>query len=123
MYYEKLALEVNAAASGLSVVKPASVKGKSGLDQKFTFVATDGTSTYAFDLYPEVGEKEVLRTYLKELDTGAETYMVCLQGKPTPEAADLAREYGLEVLGPGSVGEFFNKRIIQQLRAVAQSTR
>jgi hypothetical protein len=123
MYYEKLALEVNAAASGLNVIKPAILKGKSEYDQKFTFVAVDETSTYAFDIYPEVGEREVMRTYLKKLDTGAETYIVCLQGKPTPEAAALASEYGLGMLGPGSVGDFFNQRITQQLRAIAEPMR
>jgi hypothetical protein len=122
MYYEKLALEVNAAASGLDVVKPAQLKGKSGIDQKFTFVAADGTTMYAFDIYPQVDEKEVLRTYLKKLDTGAETFIICLQGKPTPEAGALARQYGVEVLGPGSVGDFFNKKIIQQLRSLTRAT-
>jgi len=123
MYYEKLALEVNAGASGLTVIKPAVLTGKSGYDQKFTFVATDGASNYAFDIYTEVSEREVMRSYLKKLDTGAETYVVCLQGRLTPEAAALAREYGLGVLGPGSVGDFFNKRITQQLRAMAQPLR
>ena len=122
MYYEKLALEVNAAASGLDVVKPALLKGKSGIDQKFTFVAADGDTFYAFDIYPEVDEKEVLRTYLKKTDTGAETFIVCLQGKPTPEAGLLARQYGVEVLGPGSVGDFFNKKITQQLRSLTRAT-
>jgi hypothetical protein len=121
MYYEKLALEVNAAASGLDVIKPAVLKGRSGLDQKFTFVAADGPAMYAFDIYPEVGENEVMRAYVKKIDTGADTFVVCLQGKPTPEAADMARSYGIEVLGPGSVGDFFNRKITQQLRAIART--
>jgi hypothetical protein len=118
MYYEKLALEVNAAASGLTVVKPAAIAGASGIDQKFTSVAADGPTSYAFDVYPEVTEKEVLKTYIKKLDTGAETYIVCLQGKSTPEAARLAREYGIDLLGPGNVGDFFSAKITQQLRAL-----
>jgi len=121
LYFEKLALEVNAAASGLDVVKPAVLKGRSGTDQKFTFLATDGPVMYAFDIYPEVYEKEVMRTYLKKLDTGAETYIVCLQGRPTIEAAELARRYGIEVLGPGSVGDLFSSKITEQLRAVEKA--
>jgi len=118
MYFEKLALEVNAAASGLDVVKPAVIRGRSGIDQRFTFLAAEGTTMYAFDLYPQVSEKEVLKTYLKRLDTGAETYIVCLQGRPTLEAAFLARKFGIEVLGPGSVGDFFGEKITEQLRQV-----
>jgi hypothetical protein len=123
LYFEKLALEVNAAASGLDVVKPAVLKGRSGIDQRFTFLASDGPVMYAFDIYPEVYEEEVMRTYLKKLDTGAETYIVCLQGRPTVGAAELARKYGVEVLGPGSVGDLFSKKITEQLIAVEKALR
>lgn len=121
MYYEKLALEVNAAASGLEVVRPATLRGKSGFDQKFGFVASDGETMYAFDIYPQVSEKEVIRTYMKKMDSGAETYIVSLQGRPSEAVSDLARGYGIEVLGPGSVGDFFSKRITQKLKMFARS--
>jgi hypothetical protein len=121
MYYEKLALEVNAAAAGLEVIKPASVRGESGRDQKFSFLATDGDTKYAFDIYPKIGEKEVLLTYIKKMDSGAETYIVSLQGRLPPEVAELARGYGIDVLGPGSVGDFFSSRITQQLRLSSRS--
>ena len=38
MYYEKLALEVGATVAGLNVVKPAVIRGESGVDQRFAFV-------------------------------------------------------------------------------------
>jgi hypothetical protein len=121
MYYEKLALEVNAAASGLGVVRPALLRGKSGFDQKFGFVASDGDTMYAFDIYPQVSEKEVMRTYIKKMDSGAETYIVSLQGRPSAAVANLARGYGIEILGPGSVGDFFSSRITQKLKMFSSS--
>ena len=121
MYYEKLALEVNAAASGLEVIKPATLRGESGRDQRFSFLATDGVTMYAFDIYPKIVEKDVLLTYIKKMDSGAETYVVSLQGRPSQEVSDLARGYGIEILGPGSVGDFFSSRITEQLKVSARS--
>ena len=118
MYYEKLALEVGATVAGLKVVKPPYIMGASGIEQKFTFVATDGPETYAFDLYPDAGEVEVLRTYVKKMDTGAKTYVVCLSGRPKPEGMRMAENYGIEVLGPKEVGDFFSKRIAQHVNTL-----
>jgi hypothetical protein len=125
MYFEKLALEVNAVAAGLQVVKPATVRGRSGDDQRFAFVASDGSSTYAFEIFPEVSEKEVLRTYVKKLDAGVQACIVCLKGRPSVEASELACYYGIEVMGPGKVGDFFSRKVtppakvVEPLRATA----
>ena len=117
MYYERLALEVGATVAGLDVVKPAVISGESGVDQKFTFVAADGEVMYAFDVYPEVRDAEILRTYMKKMDTGAKTYVVCLSGRPDAKAKDLARNYGIDVLSPMDVGDFFSTRITQFIQA------
>ena len=121
MYYEKLALEVNAAASGLEVIKPSVLRGKSGFDQKFGFVASDGNTMYAFDIYQRVSESDVMRTYIKKMDSGAETYIVSLQGRTSVEVSELARGYGIDILGPGSVGDFFGSRITRQIRTLSRS--
>jgi hypothetical protein len=117
MYYEKLALEVGATVAGLDVVKPAVLRGESGAEQRFTFVASDSSGTYAFDIYNEVKEVEVLRTYIKKMDTGANAYVVCLSGRPDAKAKELARNYGIDVLGPMEVGDFFSSRIAQFIRS------
>jgi len=117
MYYEKLALEVGATVAGFNVVKPARIVGASGIEQRFTFVASDGPQMYAFDVCPEVGQVEILQTYLKKMDTGAKTFLVCLSGKPRPEARELAKCYGIEVMSPSEVGDFFSNRIAQHIRA------
>ncbi len=116
MYYEKLALEVGATVAGFNVVKPPLLEGESGVEHKFTFVATDGDVAYAFDVYPEVGQVEILRAYVKKMDTGARTYVVCLSGRPTPEASGLARIYDVGILGPKEVGDFFSSKIVQKMR-------
>ena len=117
MYYEKLALEVGATVAGFSVIKPAVIRGESGTDQRFTFVAADGSQMYAFDVCTEVGQVEILRMYVKKMDTGAKTFVICLSGRPKPEAQELANCYGIEVLGPKEVGDFFSKRISQKIGA------
>jgi len=114
MYYEKLALEVNAQASGLTVVRPAVLRGESGSDQRFTVVATGNGSTYAFDISQALDEDQILRTYMKQLDTGARTFIVGMGGRPTPRAVELAQSYGIGLLGPGDVEEFFSKRLVAQ---------
>lgn len=121
MYYEKLALEVGATVAGLTVVKPPVLTGASGVEQKFSFVATDGSQTYCFDLCSEVGQVEILKTYIKKMDTGSRGFIVCLSGSPTPEAKEMAKSYGIEVLSPSDVGEFFSGRIMQQIRASASA--
>jgi predicted RecB family endonuclease len=117
MYYEKLALEVGATVAGLDVVKPAVLRGESGGEHRFTFVAADAGETYAFDIYSEVGEVEVLRTYIKKMDTGANAFVVCLSGRPDGKAKELARNYGIDVLSPMEVGDFFSSRITQFIRS------
>jgi hypothetical protein len=117
MYYEKLALEVGATVAGLKVIKPALITGESGVVQKFTFVAGDGSEMYAFDLYPKISEVELLRTYVKKMDTGAKTYVVSLSGRAETEMARMAENFGIEILGPSEVGDFFSNRIAEQLKA------
>jgi len=117
MYYEKLALEVGATVAGLDVVKPAVIRGESGTEQRFAFVAGDGREMYAFDIYTEVKEVDVLRTYVKKMDTGANAFVVCLSGRPDAKAKELARNYGIEVLSPMEVGDFFSSRITQFIRS------
>ena len=117
MYYEKLALEVGATVAGLEVVKPPRIVGESGIEQRFTFVAVDGTQKYAFDVYNELREADILRTYVKKMDTGAKTFVVCLSGRPDEQAKELARNYGIDVLTPMEVGDFFSTRITQFIRS------
>jgi len=117
MYYEKLALEVGATVAGLEVVKPSMIVGESGIEHRFTFVAADGTRKYAFDVYNDLRETDILRTYVKKMDTMAETYVVCLSGRPDDKAKELARNYGIDVLTPMEVGDFFSSRITQFIKS------
>lgn len=113
MYYEKLALEVGATVAGYNVIKPPVVRGRSGVEHRFTFLAAEGSTMLAFDIYPEVGEVEVLRTYVKKMDAGIEAFIVCLSGRPRDRAKELSRVYGIQVLGPREVGDFFTRKITQ----------
>jgi hypothetical protein len=117
MYYEKLALEVGATVAGFDVVKPAVIMGASGVEQRFTFVAADGPQMYAFEVCTEVREGEILRAYVKKMDTGARVFVVCLSGRPTPKARELAKSYDIDVLSPSEVGDFFSTRIVEHIRA------
>ena len=117
MYYEKLALEVNSKIAGLEAVNPPVLKGSSGVEHRFLFLAKDDGKYYGFDICQQAGEVEVLRAYIKKIDTGAETFVISLSGRPNPEVARLASEYEVPILNPGEIGNFFSNRISQQIRA------
>jgi hypothetical protein len=123
MYYELLALEVNATIAGLDIHKPPFIQGKSGVLHRFNFLASEGNRNYGFDICSEADEVAILRSFAKKLDTGAETFIVCLSGRASPDAGGLAASYGIEILTPGAVGKFFSKKVIQQLRAPGISSR
>jgi len=110
MYFEKLALEVNATSAGWEVINPAVVTGTSGIEHKFTFLASDSGKLYGFDLYPEIGEIEVLRTFIKEMDSKTSAVIVCLSGRPTEKASEVAAELGVRILSPAEIGEFFKSK-------------
>jgi|SRR5579863_8269203 len=123
MYFEKLALEVNASIAGLETMKPAIIKGESGVDHKFTFLAMDDSKAFGFDIYPKVGEVEVLRAFVKKIDTGADVFVVCLSGRPEPEVQKMAEKYEVEVIGPGEVGNFFSSRIARLVKSEQMKVR
>jgi len=107
MYFEKLALQVNATSAGWEVMEPPRCVGTSGVGHKFTLLASDSGQKYGFDLYPDVGEVEVLRTFIKEMDAGVSGVLVCMRGRPSEKAGKLAVELGVTILNPGEIGEFF----------------
>jgi hypothetical protein len=117
VYYEELALEVNATIAGLEVIKPPILRGKSGIEHRFAFLAVDGQTRYGFDVCPKVGEVEILRAFVKKMDTGIEAFVVCLSGRPEPEGEIMSAKYSIKVLSPGDVGDFFSKRISDKIRA------
>ncbi len=112
MYYEGLALEIYATKAGLQVIKPPRRVGASGVEHKFSFLASDGERTYAFDLYSEVGGAEVLRAFIKRLDTNISVFLVCLRGKPSEEAVALAEERDVRVMAPSEIETFFESEVV-----------
>ena len=114
MFYEKLALEVNAGAAGLQVVRPAVVRGESGIDQRFTMLATGDGRSYAFDIVPQATEEQVLRTFVKQLDAKVTAFIVSLNGRPSERAKELANGYGIGIITPAEVGDFFSKKLVPQ---------
>jgi hypothetical protein len=104
MYFERLVLEIQSNNAGWKTVKPPFVDGISGIAHKFSFLATDDACTYGFDIYNNVSEEEVLRTYMKS-------------GRPKMEVARLADQYGITILGPGDIEQFFSMDSIEQRSA------
>jgi len=117
MYFELLALEIHATMAGLKVVKPPYSKGESGVSHRFSCLAQDDNITYGFDIYDDVTQEEVLRTYTKKLDTKVYPFIVSLRGKPAKDVAVLADDYGITILGPADVDTFFNWMSVPQREA------
>lgn len=107
MEYESLTLEVSAKTAGYEVVKPPILRGRTGVDHKFSFVASSSGVNYAFDFYDTVDEIEVLKTYIKEFDTGAVVGIVCTGKGATDSAISLAQEYGMTVVSPEGLTSMF----------------
>lgn len=107
MYFELLSLEIHASMAGLKVVKPPVCRGESGVEHRFSFVASDDSVTYGFDIYNDVSQEEVIKTFTKKLDTRAYTSIVSLRGKPSAEVEALADDYGMTILGPADIDTFF----------------
>ncbi len=122
MYYEKLALEVGATVAGFDILKPPVIRGVSGVEHRFTFAATDGPQRYAFDVFSEAGEIELIRAYIKQMDTGAKVFVICLSGKPKDDASkQLSKSYGIDILGPKEVGDFFSTLIARKIQIPTKS--
>jgi len=107
VYFEVLALEIYATREGFEVIKPPRTMGTSGVEHRFSFLASKGGRLCGFDLCQEVGRFEVLRAFLKEIDTGASVTLICLKGRPSEEGQRLAEEYGFRILTPADSGSFF----------------
>jgi len=103
VYYERLALETRLSLAGFKVVKPPTLSGISGVSHRCSLLVSKGSGFYGFDIYPETGEIEVIRTYIKMLDTGARMFIASLKGKPNNRARGLASVYGIPIVGPGDI--------------------
>lgn len=113
MYFERLTLEVSATRAGWETIEPSTLRGASGVVHRFTFLASDGSARCGFDVYDEVDVIQVLRGYIKKLDTGTSVALVCLHGTPTQGAMTLAQQYGMRILGSGDIERFFSSRTIE----------
>src|SRR5512136_262016 len=106
MAFERLELEVGARIAGFGVVKPPILRGKTNMPHRFGILVSDGVRYFAFDFYDSVSEAEVQRSYVKSIDTGASTHIICLNKGPTKEARSLAAECGIRLLSQESLAAF-----------------
>ena len=88
---------------GVTAKAPAVIVGKSGVKHEFAFaLAPDsGKPKVVVDTelsVKEVDEMKVLKFYVKVYDVSPEKAVLCVSPKLTSRAAELAREYGIEVL-------------------------
>jgi hypothetical protein len=111
MELERLMVRVAATKAGLQVIDPPVMTGRSGSTHKFSFLATDGFRTYAFDFYDRVGEVDLLASYVKMMDTGVLVHIVCFNGSPTIEAEGGAKDYRIQILKSGELSKFFEKKM------------
>lgn len=91
-------LEQIAQKSGLRIVRPPSLEGRSGVSHRFSLLTRKGSEEVAFDLYDRVDDVELLRSYLKGYDTGAVVRVVSTESPPTEKAISLAKELRVGIL-------------------------
>ena len=88
---------------GMAAKAPAVIVGKSGVKHEFAFalVPDSGNPKVVVDTelsVKEVDEMKVLKFYVKVYDVSPEKAVLCVSPKLTVRAAELAHEYGIEVL-------------------------
>lgn len=113
MYYERLSLEVIAAKQHWQVQSPPVITGRSGVTHHFDFVAMNGGERLVFDICETLSETEVIKSFIKKLDTGASSYIICKDERIAPGASKLAAEYGLRVIHSNSIEATFKARELE----------
>lgn len=98
MAFESIYLELNAKRLGCQIEKPPVVTGQSGIVHRYSFLATCGDAKYGYDVYESVDVEAVLRTYIKQVDTGVSSCIVCTSGTITDDAKELSYLYGMKIL-------------------------
>lgn len=98
--------EVEAAGLGLATVRLAKVRGESGALHTFSFAARARSTTFALDVYDEVRDIDVLKTYVKVYDTKAVGAMVCVTGRVSKRAEAMAKDYGMNIIAPAEVPRY-----------------
>jgi hypothetical protein len=119
LYVEKLQLEIKASGLGWKPVKPPVLRGNSGVDHIFSFVASSGETKYAFDIYDKVTPVEVISSYVKMYDTDIEVNLVCPKGVIEDDARTLAKQYGMDIVTASEIGRLFESSLMRAARASA----
>ena len=114
MYSERLSLRISAERAGWDTVEPPTLAGASGVVQKFAFLAMKGPAKVAFDIYEDnVDGVDVVRSYIKKVDTGATVVVISSSGGRSEVASRLAESYGMPILSPDEAQSYLSTRIIQ----------
>lgn len=109
-----LYLEVHATRLGLEIIKPPKLRGASGVEHPFSFLASGGKATYAFDVYDGVTETDVLKSFIKKFDTRTPVNLICTNGKASPAAVALAKEYDMKILKENEIAPFFDTLLLRK---------
>ncbi len=76
-------------------------------------MAMNGQERLAFDICERLSETDVIKTFIKKLDTGVSAYIICLSEKMAEGAGKLATEYGLKILHSNSLESAFRTRELE----------
>ena len=108
MQYAILELEVAAKKAGLRIEKPPVLRGRSGVEHRFSLLASEGPTLVGVDVYDSPTEVDVIRTFVKKWDTSSECFIYLGSGDASEGAKRLARAYGLRILGEKDLWEGFS---------------
>lgn len=112
MSVEKLLLEVSSKKAGLQVIKPPALWGASGVEHMFSFLCM-GSSKVAVDIYEDVTEVEVIKTFVKSVDTGVQAHLIWTGERCTTAARNLAEEYAMRLMREEDIESFFESLVMK----------
>jgi hypothetical protein len=96
---------------GRNSVEPPSLRGRlSGLTHDFSLLLFKEGRFSAFDVYDSVGMPEVLKTWVKVLDTQVSGFIVAATSDVAPGVREVSRDYEMAVINAGELGAVANPR-------------
>lgn len=90
------------------VITPPALKGKSGIVHSFSLLLASKGKLAGVDIHEIVGEVEVLKTYVKKLDTGVSAFLVSTNGNPALETRALSEAYDVRIFTRSELDEMLN---------------
>ena len=100
-------IAAGATRIGWKAVFPPTLRGSSGVEHTFGFLARGSGLMHAFDFQELATEQSMVAAFAKKFDTRADIIVVTTSGKASEGAKDLSSVYEIDIIAPPGISDFF----------------